>query len=81
MKRCFYLAIAAFLLLLNSGVAVQKPESSPIRGPFRASDLVELIKLDPTIKLDIRYATSHNFTGRIMYPEARAFLQRPRPRR
>jgi D-alanyl-D-alanine dipeptidase len=46
-------------------------------GTFRAPDLVELVKLDPTIKLDIRYATPNNFTGRAVYTEARAFLQRP----
>ncbi|MGN6212783.1 M15 family metallopeptidase [Parafilimonas sp.] len=46
-------------------------------GNFRPADLVELIKLDPTIHLDIRYATSNNFVGRPMYKEARAFLQRP----
>jgi D-alanyl-D-alanine dipeptidase len=39
--------------------------------------LVELITLDPTIKLDIRYATANNFVGKQVYPEARAFLQRP----
>ena len=39
--------------------------------------MVELTKLDNTIKLDIRYATSENFVGRVVYPEARAFLQRP----
>ena len=27
------------------------------------SDLVELVTLDPTIRLDIRYATDHNFLG------------------
>ncbi|MBK9153429.1 MAG: M15 family metallopeptidase [Chloracidobacterium sp.] len=37
--------------------------------------LIELIKLDPTIKLDIRYATADNFVGRRVYPEARVFLQ------
>lgn len=46
-------------------------------GPFRPSDLVELVKLDPTIKLDIRYATSNNFLGTPVYTQARAFLQRP----
>jgi zinc D-Ala-D-Ala dipeptidase len=46
-------------------------------GPFRPSDLVELVTLDPTIKLDIRYATPHNLAGRAVYAEARAFLQRP----
>ena len=46
-------------------------------GPFRASDLVELITLDRTIRLDIRYATSNNLFGMPFYTEARAFLQRP----
>jgi len=42
--------------------------------------LIELIKLDRTIKLDIRYATEENFVGRQVYPEARAFLQVPAAR-
>ncbi len=46
-------------------------------GSFRKSDLVELIKLDPNLRLEIRYATTNNFTAHIVYPEARAFLQRP----
>jgi D-alanyl-D-alanine dipeptidase len=41
------------------------------------SDLVDLTKVDPTIKLDIRYATSNNFMGAPMYSEARAFLEEP----
>ena len=39
--------------------------------------MVELTKLDNTIRLDIRYATSDNFVGRPVYGEARAFLQIP----
>jgi len=46
-------------------------------GTFRKPDLVELIKLDPAIKLDIRYATSNDFLGTPVYTQARAFLQRP----
>jgi len=46
-------------------------------GEFRRSDLVELSTLDPTIKLDIRYATSRNFLSTPLYSQARAFLQRP----
>jgi zinc D-Ala-D-Ala dipeptidase len=46
-------------------------------GPFRSPDLVELVALDPTIKLDVRYATANNLVGRAVYAEARAFLQRP----
>jgi zinc D-Ala-D-Ala dipeptidase len=46
-------------------------------GPFRPVDLVELVTLDPTIRLDIRYATTENFLSTPVYQEARAFLQRP----
>jgi D-alanyl-D-alanine dipeptidase len=42
----------------------------------QASDLVELTTVDPTLRLDIRYATANNFLGFPVYPEARAFLQR-----
>ena len=45
------------------------------KGPFRPVDLVELVTLDPSIHLDIRYATKDNFLGTPVYEEARAFLQ------
>jgi D-alanyl-D-alanine dipeptidase len=52
--------------------------SSPVeKGPFRPVDLVELTALDPTILLDVRYATPDNFLSTPVYEEARAFLQRP----
>lgn len=47
------------------------------QGDFRPADLVELTSLDPTIKLDIRYATTRNFLGTPVYSAARAFMQRP----
>lgn len=46
-------------------------------GRFRKPELVEVIKLDPTIKLDIRYATSNNFMGAPFYSSPHAFLQKP----
>ncbi|MBI1311511.1 serine hydrolase [bacterium] len=46
-------------------------------GDFRDADLVELTQLDSTIKLDIRYATTNNFTGAVFYQQPRAFMQRP----
>ena len=46
-------------------------------GPFRQPELVELVKLDPSIKLDIHYASGNNFMGTPFYTQARAFLQRP----
>lgn len=47
------------------------------QGTFLKPDLVELVQLDSTIKLDIRYATSNNFLGTPVYTQERAFLQRP----
>src|SRR5512138_560475 len=47
------------------------------KGDERPSDLVELVTLDPTIHLDVRYATKNNFLGEPVYTQARAFLQRP----
>ena len=44
---------------------------------LRKPELVELVSLDPTIKLDVRYATPNNFLGVPLYTEARAFLQKP----
>ena len=58
-----------------AGLAQGRPPVDP--GATRPPDLVELVKLDPTIRLDIRYAGSNNFLGKPVYPEARAFLQRP----
>ncbi len=52
--------------------------SPPVEiGEFKKSDLVELVKLDSTIRLDIRYATNNNFLSTPLYSQARAFLQRP----
>jgi D-alanyl-D-alanine dipeptidase len=52
-------------------VPAKKAASLALGDPKR---LVELVKLDPSIKLDMRYATANNFTGRALYSEARAFL-------
>ena len=70
----FSLAIVS-ILLVNSFAAAQ--DLPPEEKDKRKADLLELIKLDNTIKLDIRYARTDNFVGKAVYPEARAFLQRP----
>jgi D-alanyl-D-alanine dipeptidase len=62
------------LLFFPTGTAQDVPRE---KGRFRKPDLAELLKLDPTFKLDIRYATDNNFLKRRVYREARAFLQRP----
>ncbi len=60
--------------LLAEALAAQPPEEE---GDFLESDLVELVALDPTIRLDVRYATTENFMGEVFYSQPRAFLQRP----
>jgi CubicO group peptidase (beta-lactamase class C family)/D-alanyl-D-alanine dipeptidase len=47
------------------------------KGEFNNSELIDVTSLDPTIKLDIRYATNNNFTGAVFYKQPKAFLQRP----
>jgi len=56
-------------------------EGPPVEdGRFRTPELVEVAKLHPGFKLDVRYATAKNFLGRAVYPEARVFLQKPAAR-
>jgi D-alanyl-D-alanine dipeptidase len=71
----FRIAPVANLADLRSRALAAQP---PIeKGDFRKPDLVELAKLDPKIKLDIRYATDNNFLSAPVYSQARAFLQQP----
>lgn len=72
-KKMFTVLSFCFILLYSA----YSQTSPPKEANKREADLIELIKLDKTIKLDIRYATTDNFVGRAVYPEARAFLQRP----
>ena len=53
--------------------ATPPPES----GEFAKPDLVELVKVDNTIRLDIRYASTNNFLSTPFYQSAKAYLQRP----
>jgi len=70
--------VAALLPAAAAGQATVQILGPPHEtGEFLKPDLVEIVALDPTIHLDIRYATPNNLAGRPVYPEARAFLQRP----
>ena len=39
-------------------------------------DLIDIREVLPDVRLDIRYATENNFTGKVLYPEARCILRR-----
>ena len=49
----------------------------PVETGKLPADLVELVTLDPTIHLDVRYATPNNFLSTPVYTQGRAFMQRP----
>jgi zinc D-Ala-D-Ala dipeptidase len=80
MRKAVPVLILVGLLVraLSAGQGLAQADGPPHEaGDFLKPDLVELVKVDPTIHLDIRYATAYNLVGRPVYPEARAFLQRP----
>lgn len=60
--------------LRRTALAATPPEET---GDFVETDLVELRSLDPSIRYDIRYATTNNFMGSVFYTQPMAFLQRP----
>ena len=78
MKQSSGKIIIAALLIVFAGCKAQPPHEN---GNFKPTDLVELIKLDTSVHLDIRYATSNNLVHRPVYTQARAFLQRPAKKR
>jgi len=65
------LACITLMLVIVSCVGVQGKEHV-----VDLLDLVEVIKVNPRIKLDIRYATENNFTKKIVYSSARCFLRK-----
>lgn len=68
-------AVSADSARLRASALAARPPAEP--APARRPDLVALDCLDPTIKLDVRYATANNFMGIVLYERAGAFLQRP----
>jgi D-alanyl-D-alanine dipeptidase len=60
---------------LRAAALAAKPPTEPT--PKRSFDLVDLASVDPSIKFDIRYASSDNFIGFPLYERAAAYLQRP----
>ncbi|MBC7744264.1 MAG: M15 family metallopeptidase [Flavobacterium sp.] len=61
------------------GLKIINDRSEYLKSIYSDSNnrLVEIVKYEPDIKLDIRYATTNNFTGISVYEEARAFVRLP----
>ncbi|MFM1872782.1 MAG: hypothetical protein RL398_2204, partial [Planctomycetota bacterium] len=60
---------------LRIAAALATPPAQP--AGLRAFDLVDLGELSPTLRLDVRYATTNNFLGTQVYEKPIAKLQRP----
>jgi D-alanyl-D-alanine dipeptidase len=75
-KARFPLLILALLSAVCLGACMQAPTTTfaAAEAPVR---LVELNTVIPDVLLDIRYATTNNFTGKVVYPSARCFLAEP----
>jgi zinc D-Ala-D-Ala dipeptidase len=76
-RRSIVSGIMLSPLLGCSGEKAAPPKArNAVMEPVKTSaGLIELAKMDPAIRLDIRYATADNFTGKVLYKQPRAFLQ------
>ncbi len=74
-KYLKFQSLLTIVILLFGMQALAKTKTAETN--LRENELVELIKLDPTLKFDIRYATKNNFLKKTIYKEAKAFLQKP----
>jgi len=50
--------------------------NAPGQDAGEAADLVEVVKLDSTIRIELRYASANNFLGTAVYSQAKCYLQR-----
>ncbi|TPE60554.1 serine hydrolase [Sandaracinobacter neustonicus] len=61
---------AARASALKGTPPVEKPSAKP-------SQLTAITSIDPSIRLDVRYAGTNNFMGQQIYEQSGAFLQKP----
>lgn len=74
MRRAGVLRLAAFALILGCGQAWGTPRASagpdvpPVSDAARAAGFVDVRTVVPDAVLDLRYATTNNFTHTQLYP-------------
>jgi D-alanyl-D-alanine dipeptidase len=73
-RSSLFRTLIVFCFFALNGCGINPPHE---KGAFKKGELVEIVKMDTSIHLDIRYATGNNFAGRPVYNQARAFLQKP----
>lgn len=73
--RCARAMALALAVFFGIAAAAQAQPCEDRDAELRSMGLVEPIRLDPSIRLDMRYATTNNFTGVQVYPSARCYLR------
>lgn len=85
-KRTALLVVACILTVIRQGAAqtykygLKPVDHAAYRQSLKTNPQKELINLQtfiPTLVLDIRYATTNNFTGEQIYTLARAYARKP----
>lgn len=69
-------AAAALAVAANACRSTEAPATASAEGERPGAKLVDLSEVDPSIKIDLRYATAGNVFGRPLYPVARCLLRR-----
>lgn len=79
---CISVSVALFAFVLcgsrtEDGNIVEEEAAADTLPPLPShpSAFVEILRLDSTILLDIKYATADNFTGEALYPQACCYLR------
>jgi D-alanyl-D-alanine dipeptidase len=68
-RRCLLLAVAVGLLTVSAGTtAAASPGVPPVSDAAREAGFVDARSVVPDALIDLRYATTNNFTGAQLYP-------------
>lgn len=69
--------IAFFTIIALCCMNPATEQNTAARPKFSAADtaMVELATAIPGLRLDVRYATEDNFTGKVLYPSSRLYLR------
>jgi len=83
MKKVVYILISLSFVIISCSVSssnqVNMTDAIDNGDSITNHELVDILTLDATFELDIRYATDNNFTGQAVYTpeEARCLLRKP----
>src|SRR5687767_12604638 len=77
---CFILSVACFQSRAQNKYGLNPMNYAAYQESIKVNPQKELIDLEqfvPGLAMDIRYATTNNFTGEKIYNQARAYARKP----